>query len=504
MSATSAQAPSDERGQVLLAVEGLSKSYGRARAMSDVSVSFAAGEVHALLGENGAGKSTLVKAIAGVITPDSGRIHGPAHESGDVAMVFQELSVIPEMSIMDNLALSSRGRRGPVVSYAKLRERAQGSLAAAGLSNMALDQPVEVLSLAQRQLLEIARGLMANAKVLILDEPTATLSDVEIARVHSVIRSLTDTGTAIVYITHRLGEVFELADRISVMRAGRVVATGPTGDFSMKTLVTAMLGADHQPVQKDIPESGPEARSVLAVEHASATGAYDDVSLEVRGGEVVALFGQIGSGADDLVRSVAGLLPLDGGQVLLDGAVLAVGDRARAQRAGISYISPDRVNEGVFLEAAVTTNISSGALHRTTSRGVINRRLETALAKELAALVALDPSRVREPVLAFSGGNQQKVAIARALASQPVVLVLNEPTRGVDIGARSEIYRSIRQRAAKGVLVLLYSSDIVEIRELADRVITMYRGRHVGTHKVDAVADSQLLTEILNGSHTHE
>ena len=485
---------------VLLGVEDLSKSYGGAPAMAEVSVQFAAGEVHALLGENGAGKSTLVKAIAGVVAPDSGRIYGPAHDSGDVAMVFQELSVVPEMSVIDNLALASRGRRGPIVSYRRLRVRALDSLEAAGLSGIDLDQPVEVLSLAQRQLLEIARGLMADAQVLILDEPTATLSDVEITRVHAVLRSLTAAGTAVVYITHRLGEVFELSDQITVMRAGRVVAAGPTAEFTMTSLVTAMLGADHKPVRRNTAAAAGQPGRALTVTQLSARGSYDDIGFSVQSGEVVALFGQIGSGADDVVRSVAGLHPADHGRVRLGEVDLDVADRARAQRAGISYISPDRVHEGVFLDAPVTVNISSGALRRITARGFISRRRETELATELARSVALDPSRVHEPVLAFSGGNQQKVAIARALASRPTVLVLNEPTRGVDIGARSEIYRSIQARAAEGVLVLLYSSDVVEIRELADRVITLYRGRQIGEHRVVAVTDAQLLTEILNGS----
>lgn len=484
----------------LLGVEDLSKSYGGVPALDSVTVQFAAGEVHALLGENGAGKSTLVKAIAGVIRADTGKIYGPAHEAGDVAMVFQELSVVPEMSILDNLALVTRGRRGPFVSYEAIRDRAVACLEAVGLPTTGLNHPVEVLSLAQRQLLEIARGLMAEARVLILDEPTATLSDVEIAHVHAVIRKLTGSGTSVVYITHRLGEVFDLSDRITIMRAGRVVAGGATADFQMSTVVTHMLGGDHTRVEKSALRHDGARRRHLTLSDVGVAGRFDDLSFDVAGGEVVALLGQIGSGADDVVRAVAGIVPVEDGEVQLDGVPLKLHNRATAQSAGVAYISADRVQEGVFLDAPVSVNISSGALRRVSTSGIIRRKRELELARSIADTVKLDRRRVREPVSAFSGGNQQKVAVGRALATEPALLVLNEPTRGVDVGARSEIYRSIRGLAAAGVIVLVYSSDVLEIRELADRVITMFRGRLVGVHEVDRVSDDRLLTEILQGA----
>lgn len=485
---------------VALGVRDLSKSFGGVAVLKTVSLELRSGEVHALLGENGAGKSTLVKVMAGVVPADSGEVYGTAHADGDVFMVFQELSVVPQMSVLDNLVLASRGRRGPFVPFRRLRRRAQECLARAGLGDVVLSRPVESLALAQRQLLEIARGLIADARVLILDEPTATLSDVEIAKVHHVARSLCAAGTSVVYITHRLGEVFEVADRVTVMRGGRVVAGGEVGAFDMPTLITEMLGAEHEQVHR--PRTGTAAVTdgrLLQVRELSMAGRFGAFSAGFTAGEITAVFGQIGSGADDVARVLAGMNRRTDGAIELDGEPLRLGNRTVAQREGVSYISPDRVNEGVFLDATVAVNVSSGALQHVTKHRMISRAREREFARTMATRVALDPARVGEPVHAFSGGNQQKVAIARALAADPTVLILDEPTRGVDIGARSEIYRRIRALAEQGVIVVAYSSDIVEIRELADRVITMYRGAQVSSHLVSEVDDAQLMAEILHG-----
>ena len=488
---------------VLLSVSGVSKRFGGARALENVSVDFHAGEVHALLGENGAGKSTLVKIIAGVVQADAGTVSGPAGSNHlDVAMVFQELSVVPELSVLDNMALSMRRERGIVLRRRRMEKRIRTALDAAGLQDVELGMPVEALPLAKRQLLEIARGLVADAKVLILDEPTATLSDVEIARVHEVVRSLTAQGHAIVYITHRLGEVFTLADRITIMRSGQVVANGPVGDFTMDSMVTLMLGEEHQggvavPIT-DVPDAG--IRRVLNVSGIGSGNHFSDVSFTAEAGEVVALFGQIGSGADEVVRALVGLAPITSGTVTLDGRQLPHLNRPGSQKHGIAYVSADRVLEGVFLSGTVARNISSGALGDVSRMGVIQRADEFRLAARISEEVAFDANHINIPVGSLSGGNQQKIAIGRALATKPSVLVLNEPTRGVDIGARSEIYRALRKLASANVAVVVYSSDIVELRELADRVITMFRGRVVNNQSIAQVQDNQILAEILHGA----
>ena len=494
----------DQRRSTLLSVSGVSKRFGGVQALDDVSVDFYAGEVHALLGENGAGKSTLVKIIAGVQPQDTGSVT-TSDDHDDVAMVFQELSVIPALSVRDNLVLALRRRgvvRGGLLRRASMEAVMQSALRRAGLAGLSLDVPVEALPLAQRQLLEIARGLAADVRTLILDEPTATLSDVEIAKVHDVVRSLRADGHAIVYITHRLGEVFTLADRVTVMRAGRVVSTGPTAEFSMDSLVADMLGEDHEigrrltPVH---PESGSHGHR-LVVNGACSGHRFQNVSFTAPAGQVTALFGQIGSGADDLARALAGLVPVTDGNLELDGQSLTKLNRAGSQSRGIAYVSADRVVEGVFLTADVVRNVSSGALGRVSRAGVIRAAEERALAKTISGRVAFDPDRVHTPVGQLSGGNQQKIAIARALATQPRMLVLSEPTRGVDIGARAEIYAALRELASTGVVIVVYSSDIVEIRELADRVLTLFRGRQVGDHQIADTEDTQILADILHGA----
>ena len=294
--------------------------------------------------------------------------------------------------------------------------------------------------------------------------------------------------------------MFALADRITVMRGGKIAASGPTTDFTMRDVVSHMLGFDHaQAEKKAIGSKSDVGDRGLRILSLTSRGHFRDVSFDASAGSVLALFGQVGSGADDLVKVLAGLGRVASRAAMLRGEPLPLRSRHQTQKGGIAYVSADRVAEGVFLNASVTTNVSSGALTEVSDMRIIRRSKERKLAQEQARSVSLDPSRIRENAYAFSGGNQQKIAIARALATRPTVLILNEPTRGVDIGARAEVYRSIRNLLEDDVIVVAYSSDIVEIRELADQVITMYRGGVVGSHRVDDVDDSVLITEILTG-----
>ena len=485
---------------VLLEAVGLSKAFGRVTVLDYVDVTIRGGEIHALLGENGAGKSTLVKILAGVTPQTTGEVRGPAHATADVAMVFQELSVIPQLSVLDNLVLADRSG-GMLVPYRRLRQRARNVLALVGFEDVSLDRPVETLSLAEQQLLEIARGLIRDAKVLILDEPTATLSDVEIRRVHAAVRRLAEAGHAIVYITHRLGEVFQLAHYVTIMRSGKVVADGPTGKFEMHDIISHMLGRAHQ-APADAPHNEGPGRDAptLVVSGLSHPTRFSDVSFVGHSGRILALFGQVGSGADDVIRSLAGLYPPTSGSADLHGSRLPLRSHIGTKRRGVTYVPADRATEGVFLNASVTQNISSSALDRVSFCRILQGKSETALARNEAGKVRLAQTRLGENVQAFSGGNQQKVALARALACAPQLLLMNEPTRGVDIGARPDIYQSLRQMAREGVTVVVSTSDLVEIRDLADDVKTMYRGQVVGTHSVNKTDDATLLGEILRGA----
>lgn len=489
-----------------LRVEGVSKHFGGVRALSDVSATFRRGEVHALLGENGAGKSTLVRIIAGVSKPDAGAVSfgNDGSPNGSVALVFQELSLLPELSVTDNLLLGLKDR-GTFVGRGNRMALIAETLTRTGLESLDLEAPVSALSLAQRQLLEIARGLLRDPDILILDEPTATLSDVEINRIHQVLDGLRKQGHAIVYITHRLGEVFRLADAITIMRNGYVVSTGATAEFSMDRIYTDMLGEDHRVERRQLAtdvdaEPTTHGRTVLSLSHVESRMRFADVDLQVAAGEVVALLGQVGSGADALAKAVAGLVPIHAGTIELDGTPLRRLSRVSGQRRGIAYVSADRVIEGVFLDGTVAMNVSSGSLSRIMNRaGLLSAAKEKALAKQYSDSVSFDADRITAPVVTLSGGNQQKVSIARALAARPRLLVLVEPTRGVDVGARSEIYRSLRDLTAQGLAILVYTSDSAEVLELADRVITMFRGRTVSSRVTRDATEGALLAEILHG-----
>lgn len=492
--------PSLENDPILLEAAGITKIYGRVTVLDNVSVKFRSGEIHALLGENGAGKSTLVKILAGVIAPTSGEIRGPAHMNSDVAMVFQELSVIPQLSVLDNLVLADNSG-GLFVPYRRMRRTARDVLAMVGLDDVSLSRPVETLSLAKQQLLEIARGLMRNAKVLVLDEPTATLSDVEIQLVYKVARRLAKAGHSVVYITHRLGEVFQLADRVSILRSGKVVASGPTENFEMHDVITHMLGHTQTPslsiVEREDRDLGAPTLDVSGLSFGSR---FNDISFVGNPGRILAIFGQVGSGADEVARTLAGLAPPSSGSVSLYGSDLPLQSYRQTKRHGVIYVPADRATEGVFLNASVTDNISSSALGRVSKWRILRRREEKKLAIGEAEKVHFTRTRLGENVQAFSGGNQQKVALARALACAPKLLLLCEPTRGVDVGARPDIYRSLRRLARQGVPIIVSTSDLLEIRELADDVITMYRGRIIGRHAVGRMDDTVLLSEILRGA----
>jgi ribose transport system ATP-binding protein len=488
-------------GKELLQVSNLVKTYGDFRALDDVSLSIRAGEVHALLGENGAGKSTLVKSIIGDVRPDSGTVAGPVGRDRCIAMVYQELSVIEALSIRENVALGLRRRFGSPFAVGRgVGAAVREVLGRANLGSIDVDAPASSLSLGQRQLLEIAKALAAEAEVLILDEPTATLSDAEITLVHEVVRQIVADGRAVVYITHRLGEVFALADRITVMRSGRVVAEGRVGDFSMDALVTAMLGHEVQEVRPVSAGVASDASaSAVHLRGLGSAGRFADVDLTVAGGTIVALFGQLGSGADHIARAVAGMDPAERGEVTVMGRTLGRPDRISAARHRIGFVSADRAREGVFLDASSAVNISSGVLPAISRVGVLSRRRERLLAERIAVAVDLPAEKIFAPAGSLSGGNQQKVAIGRALATEPEVLVLDEPTRGVDVGARGELYRSLRELADRGAAVVVYTSDLEEIRELADVVVTVFRGALIAEHKVDEVTDDTLLKEILHG-----
>jgi ABC-type sugar transport system ATPase subunit len=492
--------------KTVLDVRKLRKSFGGVQALRQVDFELKAGEIHGLCGENGAGKSTLVKILGGLIVPTEGEItvDGVALRPGRrtdprlISIVFQELSIIPDLSVLDNVLLGDE--IGEIYLRGRHVEPVRRQLDALGLSHIDVHQPARELTLAEQQLVEIARGVLRGARILILDEPTATLSDNEIKRVFTAVRWLRDQGSTVVFITHRLAEVFDLTDRVTVFRNGERVMTRPTAGMTTAELVSAMIGREIAPRQVGSGAAKDAAEApALKLAGLFLPGKYSGIDLSIQRGEIVAVVGQLGSGADLLIETVAGLRRGYGGAVSLDGAAIEVRSIKDAMRHRIAYVAEDRAGKGVFLDATVETNMSASILARISRAGFLRKAMGGEIARQLAGRFQIDPSRLPGEVSQLSGGNQQKVALAKAVAVEPRILVLNEPTRGVDIGARSEIYKQLRQLAEAGIVVLFFTTDIEEVQELADRVVAIFRGRVVSDRRIGETTMDAVLSDILHG-----
>jgi ABC-type sugar transport system ATPase subunit len=452
----------------------------------------------ALLGENGAGKSTLVKILTGLVRPDAGdvEIEGsridlstPARSRGaGIAVVQQELSLVPTLSAAENLAIGG-GHVSGLWTPRRLQKEARPFLELVGLGYIDPGAPVGSLSVAERQRVEIARLLARQARILILDEPTAALADAEIDRVMQLVRSLADEGRSVVYVTHRLDEVFRIAHRVTVLRNGESQPPVAVSGLTLDTLVTRILG---RPLEAMFPDRAVEVgEPVLDLSEVLTEGLVQPVTLTVRAGEILGLAGQLGSGAARLVRAVAGVQAVGAGQVAVGGRPVATYPIRRAIRAGIAYCSDDRKRDGLFPIRTVTENLTTPALAVVAPHGVVVRRREKRLAQELAGFFQIDRRRLEHRAVTLSGGNQQKVALGKWLGVRPRVLLVVEPTLGVDVGARAEIYAHLRTLARDGMALMFASSDFAEVLGLADTVATFYRGslvRMAPAHTLSAEA----------------
>jgi ABC-type sugar transport system ATPase subunit len=488
----------------VLAAEGLTKRFGPNTVLKRVSLSLEAGEVRAICGENGAGKSTLVKILTGLHAPDEGfvcfdgnptRIENPQHAQAlGIALVAQELSLPPALSVLDNIWLGNRGV--PLLHRrASLRARARAALDRIGLADLALDTPVSALAIGRRQLVEIARMLTRDARIFFLDEPSATLSDVEIERIFDALRALKADGKTVVYITHRLGEVFEICDTVSVLRNGELVATRRTEEIDRQHLMEMMLGrslGDMYPPPQEAPGG-----AALTIKNLCVPPVLRAFDLSAECGTVTCIAGQVGSGAMTVLRALAGLSSVATGEVVVLGKSMRLRSVNAAQSANVQFISEDRAGEGVFLRLSAGANLIATKLREHARWGVLARRRLRATAQKLAGAIGVDRSRLRSPADELSGGNQQKLAFGRSLGGgEPGVLLMNEPTRGVDVGARAEIYRLIRDFCARGYCVIMASSDIEEVLGMGDVVITMYRGRQVGCYRRGEADMHRVLADI--------
>jgi ribose transport system ATP-binding protein len=478
----------------VLRLTEVEKAFGGVVALRGVSFEVRAGEVHALLGENGAGKSTLMAIAAGSLTPDGGSVEidgaelttpsPSASQALGVGVVYQRPAVANDLSVLENMALAMPPGRRPSGSEAPgwARERLAGIGADIDPWRRAGD-----LSAAEHQLVEIAKALALDPKVLILDEPTAALSAAEIDHLFEQVRRIRETGTAVVYISHRIPEVTQIADRVTILRDGSNRGSFPAAEVSEQDILNLIVGRELSTMFPD--KLGADAGETLLDVRGLSNEAFDDVSFSVRSGEIVGIAGVVGNGQRELVRALAGLEPYDEGEVEISGEAADVSSPVRARAAGVHYVPADRHREGLFESLNVRENAAANALQSYASAGFVRRQAEDAAVNAEIQQLALKTPSPEAGVTTLSGGNQQKVVFARALLGEPQVLLCDEPTQGVDVGARAEIYRLLRELAADGKAIVVCSSDAQELEGLCDRVLIMSRGSAVADLEGDAVTE---------------
>jgi ABC-type sugar transport system ATPase subunit len=475
----------------LLELEGISKSFPGVRALEDVHFAVSAGEIHALVGENGAGKSTLIKVISGVHRPDSGtfRMDGQEvafdspHEAqaAGIATMYQELSLYPELSVAENMFMGHAPMRRvagmDVVDWAAMHTRAKEVLASLNIHDLDVQRKVGTLNVGNRQRVEIAKALSINAKILIMDEPTAALTESDVEQLFEIVRLLKARGVAVVYISHRLVEVFQLADRVTVLRDGRFVGSVPVAETTEGELIRMMVG---RTITELFPKLPTEIRGdVLEVRNLSRRPQTKDVSFKVRGGEIVGIAGLVGSGRSETAQVIFGILPADSGDILLDGRRVAITSPGRAMSLGIAYVPEDRGSQGLVREMRIRENLSMAILGSLTRFGVVNKSAERKVGHAMIEQLNIIATSGEQVVNKLSGGNQQKVVVGKWLASKPRLLIVDEPTRGVDVGAKAEIHRLMSELAQQGLGILMISSELPEVLGMSDRILVMRQGRIV-------------------------
>jgi ABC-type sugar transport system ATPase subunit len=506
-----AQAP----GRLLLSTEDLTKDYPGVRALDRVSLTVHAGEVHAVVGENGAGKSTLMGILAGTLQPDGGRIlldGRPVHfsdrraaEQVGISIVFQELSLVPNLSIADNVFAA----RQPVglLNFVRQRELWARTQDLLDRFDLGLDarMPVGALPTASRQVVEIAKALSLQARVLILDEPTSSLTQAEVQRLFTIIRQLRDSGLGILYTSHHLSEVFAIADRITVLRDGKDMGTLRTAETSEEQIVRLMVGREVRRLYGRATERATEAERptqesapLLSARHLNAGGVLRDVSLDVAAGEIVGVAGLVGAGRTELGRALFGLLPLDNGQIFLNGREVAIYSPSDAIAHGIAYLPQERKEEGLFLLMTVLENIAAPNLSALSRHGFMSDRTARRVAEDYLRTLNIRAPSPAARVSTLSGGNQQKVLLSMWLARQPRLLIVDEPTRGIDVGAKAEIHELMRRLAHTGMGIVLISSELPEILSLSHRVLVMARGCVTG-HFTAAEAQEEPIIACASG-----
>jgi ribose transport system ATP-binding protein len=477
------------------------KSFEGVKALHDMNLCVRPGEVHALMGENGAGKSTLIRCLSGAHSPDSGdiltegeHVHFRSPCDGinrGISVIYQEFALIPHLTVAENVMLDSFRDHHGLINWNELYAQAQKSLEDIGFGNIDVHAKVRDLSVAYQQAVEICKALYRQAKVLVLDEPTAVMTDNEVKQLFKLIKQLKDRNVSVIYISHRLDEVFQIADRITVMKDGQYVTTVSTGDIDKKKLVSLMVG-------REMATYYPKRNSnigevVLTAEHIKAGMAVKDISFDVREGEIVGLSGLVGSGRTEAVRAMLGADKLDGGMVTLRGQKVTMKTMKDAYQHGIGYLSEDRKNQGILLRRPIYQNITLTSLKKISKAGWVNRKNENSLVGRYIKGLSIKTSNPKNNTESLSGGNQQKVAVAKILAADTKVIFLDEPTRGVDVGAKEEIFNIINDLVAQRYAVVIISSEMEEIIGMCDRAFIIREGKSVKELQKDELNEINII-----------
>jgi ABC-type sugar transport system ATPase subunit len=501
MAVAEAQRKPAKAGEVIVVLHDVAKRYGPIQALDGVSLELRAGEVHCVAGENGAGKSTLIKILTGAIARDAGEYEVDGRAVGDltpaqareagVGVVYQELSLLDDLSVGENLLMGRLPARRWVTRPAELRRRARAMLERVGLEWLDPDTPVAEMSLAVRQLVEIAKVLGQDPRVLIFDEPTTALSEAETSALLARINQLRDEGHAVMYVTHHLEEMFEIGDRVTVLRDGKLVTSAPMTEFNQDSLIASMVGRKIESLYPAAERSIGEPR--LVVRGLRPVGADQPIDFEVRAGEILGIAGLLGSGRTELLRALFGADPVAGGEVEVDGVKVPRGNPRRAVRAGLGLLTEDRKHLGLLLELSIRENASIAHLDEISRFWQVDRGRERSVVDQYLGGLRLRAGSWEQPVSSLSGGNQQKVLLARWLATKAKVLLFDEPTKGVDVGAKSEIYTVIGDLANEGLGVIVVSSYLPEVLGLADRLLVMREGSVAGELPAQGTTEEDVL-----------
>jgi rhamnose transport system ATP-binding protein len=469
----------------VISLEHAEKSFGAVHALADGDIELFGGEVHGLVGENGAGKSTLVKILAGVHRPDSGRLlldgeeaifdNAKQSQAAGIAIIFQEPTLFPDLTVAENIFVGVQ----PLKRFRRIDGRRMRREAAALFDQLGVrldpDRLARGLSIADQQLVEIAKALTANARVIVMDEPTAALTTNEVQQLFRIVETLRARGNAVLFVSHRLEEIFEICQRVTVMRDGRHVWTKAIGELTVPAVIRAMVGRDMDALFPKLPTE--PGRVVLNVERLTREGDFTDVSFVVRSGEIVALAGLVGAGRTEVARAIFGIDRWDAGSVEIDGRRLPPGSPSAAMAAGIGLVPEDRRQQGLVMDFSIERNIALASLDTVRRGGLIFRGAERTFARDWALRLQLKYARLANPVWTLSGGNQQKTVLAKWLGRKPTLLIVDEPTRGIDVGTKAEVHRLLSELAAQGVAVLMISSELPEVLGMADRIVVLFEGR---------------------------